>query len=72
MQERSEIRQLADVFGMVTGKFLVDTERKVTLAHAIPDRAALVKEQIKLEVIKALRQVFQVNYYQITGEDAWS
>lgn len=72
MQPRSEIEQLADVFGLVTGRFLEDTIRKAEVAQAIQDREALIKEQIKLEVIKAMRQIFQVNYTRITGNTPWS
>ena len=72
MRDLSEIEQLADVFGAGTGDFLDDTQRQAEVARAIHDHEALVKEQIKLEVLKAVRQIFQVNYQRITGNEAWS
>ena len=72
MTDPSEIEQLANVFGNVTGKFLEDTERKVDVARAMQDREALVKEQIKLEVLKSVRMIFKVNYKRITGNDVWA
>ena len=72
MRDLSEIEQLADVFGAVTGNFLDDTQRQAEVAHAIHDHDALVKEKITMEVLKAVRQIFQVNYQRITGNEAWS
>ena len=71
MAESSQIRELADLFGEVTGRFLVETEHKAELARAIEDRESLVKEQIKQEVLKSVRAIFEVNYKRITGDEPW-
>jgi hypothetical protein len=72
VRDLSEIEQLADIFGAVTGNSLDEPQRQAEVARAIHDDEALVKEQIKMEVLKAVRQIFQVNYQRITGDEAWS
>ena len=72
MRDLSEIEQLADVFGAVTGNFLDDTQRQAEVARTIHDHDALVKEQIIMEVLKAVRQIFQFNYQRIRGNEVWS
>lgn len=72
MEQRSEIEQLADAFGLATAKFLEETERKVELARAMQDQEMLVKEHIKSEVVKSVRQIFEANFKRITGRNAWS
>jgi len=67
-----EIEQFADVFGAVAGISLDDTQRQAEVARAIHDHEALVKEQIKMEALKAARQIFQVTYLHITGNGTWS
>jgi hypothetical protein len=71
MTESSQIRELADIFGEVTGRFLTQTEHKAELARAIDDRESLVKEQIKQEVLKSVRGIFDVNYRRIAGDEPW-
>jgi hypothetical protein len=72
MMRKSEIEQLAEAFGTGTAKFLADMERKVELARAMQDREMLIKEQIKIEVVKSMRQIFEANYKRITGSSAWN
>ena len=67
----ADIKQLANGFGLTTYKFLEQTQHKVELAKAAQDSAELVKEQIKLEVIKGMRMIFARHYAHITGEEAW-
>jgi hypothetical protein len=72
MEQRSEIEQLADAFGLATAKFLEETERRAELARAMQDQEMLVKEHIKSEVVKSVRQIFEANFKRITGRNAWS
>lgn len=68
---QSDIEQLASAFGETTRQFLEDSERKAELARAMNDREALIKQQIKMEVLQATRMIFERNYKSITGEEPW-
>lgn len=71
-QKLSEIEQLADVFGLVTARFLRDSQNKAELARAAGDHQELIKEQIKIEVLRQTRNIFEHNYKRITGREPWS
>jgi hypothetical protein len=66
-----EIEKLAQAFGWITSQFLQRGELEVELARATDDREALVKEQIKLSLMKSVRGIFSDCYRRTTGRKAW-
>ncbi|MEZ4707643.1 MAG: hypothetical protein R3A44_10575 [Caldilineaceae bacterium] len=70
--QKSQIEQLADGFELTTGRFLQDSQNKAELAKAEGDKAELVKEQIKIEMLRQTRAIFAHNYKRITGSEPWS
>lgn len=70
--KKRPIEKLADSFGLTTGKFLEDSQRKVELAKAAGEREEIIKAQIKFEVLRQTRKIFAYNYKQITGNEPWS
>ncbi len=66
-----EIEKLAQAFGLITGTLLEHSEGEIDLLRALNDREALVKEQIKLGMLKHVRDVFDECYRRTTGRRAW-
>jgi hypothetical protein len=66
-----EIEKLAKTFEMVTGMYIEDYERQVDLLRSVKERDALVKEQIKLELMKHARGIFADCYFRVAGRRPW-
>lgn len=66
-----EAEKLAQTFGMVTAYYVEVYEHQVDLFGAVQDRDALVKEQIKLELMKHARSIFADCYYRVAGRRPW-
>ncbi|MEM7128516.1 MAG: hypothetical protein AAF702_19440 [Chloroflexota bacterium] len=71
-QPDSQIKELADIFGLVTHRFLEDSQNKAELAKAAGDREELIKEQIKVEVLRQTRRIFEIHYKRIAGTEPWN
>ena len=67
----SEVEKLARAFEWITSRYVEHGEQEVELAKAMKDQESLVKEQIKLGVMKHARGIFQDCYRLVTGRRAW-
>jgi len=65
--DRPPIEKLRAGFEWITDLYLADAEREIELLRAMQDREALVKEQIKLSLVKHLRGVFEQCYRGATA-----
>lgn len=63
--------RLAQAFDVVTRRILSLYEQDVELARALQDGDLLVKNQIKLEMLKTSRQVFEQCYRFMLGGSPW-
>ena len=66
-----EVEKLAQAFGWVTNHWVERAQKEIELARAINDRETLVKEQIKTEMMKFARSIFQDCHVRVTGRRAW-
>jgi predicted transcriptional regulator len=66
-----EVEKLAQAFGWITRRYVEHAQQEVELARAMADGESLVKEQIKLEMMKHVRSIFQDCYRLVTGRRAW-
>ena len=53
-----ELQMLSEIFYDMTSKFLVIQEQNIDLARALGDREKMIKEQIKMEVMKTAMSMF--------------
>ncbi len=67
-----EIDKLAQSFGLITGMMLQYSKEEIELQRAMNDREALVKEQIKLGMIKHTRGIFNECHRRASGRRAWN
>jgi hypothetical protein len=63
----SELEQLAQAFAVLTQGFIEQAEREIELARAMHDQDEVVRQQIKMETVKFVRQMFEDSYIRITG-----
>jgi hypothetical protein len=63
--ETAEIDRLKTAFATATADFLERTEQKLALARALNDQEAMVKEHIKIQVMKEAQGIFQSCYLNI-------
>ena len=66
-----DVEKLAYAFGWITGRILEHTRKDIEVAGAMRDEEALVKQQLKLEVIKHARGIFRDCHRLVTGRKAW-
>jgi hypothetical protein len=67
----AEIDRLKEAFWWTTNQFIERAQQEIELARAMKDREALVKEQIKLGVMKHAQGIFQNCYLQVTERRVW-
>jgi hypothetical protein len=63
--ETADIDRLKAAFGAATTAFMERTEQKLALARALNDQEAMVKEHIKIQVIKEAQGIFQSCYLDV-------
>ncbi|MBN1371146.1 MAG: hypothetical protein JW987_04220 [Anaerolineaceae bacterium] len=66
----AEIDKLSKVFKMIVEKQVEYTRGAVELARVTGDREALVKEQIKMGMLKNATEIFAYAYLRVTGKRA--
>ena len=66
--DATEIDKLARVYKMIVEKQLEYTRGAVELARATGDREAVVKEQIKMGMLKNAIEIFAYAYLRVTGK----
>ena len=67
----ADLDKVAQAFGWVTGSIIKHGEQQVELARALQDRDAVVKEQIKLGVMRHARAVFNDCGRAVLGRKFW-
>lgn len=68
--KRPEIEKLAYAFGWITDRIIEQGLKDIELARALRDEDSVVKNQIKTEVIRHARSIFQNCYLLATGGKA--
>jgi cobalamin biosynthesis protein CbiG len=63
--ETADIDQLKAAFAAATAAFLEKTEQKLILARTLNDRESMVKEHIKMQVMKEARGIFHRCYLNV-------
>lgn len=66
-----DIEKLAKAFGWITSGYVERGEDEIELARAMGDQEAVIREQIKLEMMKHARSIFQDVYRRVTRRSAW-
>ncbi len=69
--DAAEIDKLAQGFDWMTRRMVEQAENEIELLRALEDRESLVKEQIKMGVLKHARGIFEDCYVRATGRRAW-
>jgi len=65
--EAAEIDKLMQAFEFLSQRFIDGSERQLELLRALKDHEAVVKEQIKVGVMRGAREMLQYGYARITG-----
>lgn len=65
--DAAALERLAARFDELSGGFTREAERKLELAHAMGDEVAVVREHIKIEVMRAARKMFAGSFREATG-----
>ena len=68
----SEVDKLAQSFSHITSLHIQHAEQEIELLRAIGDTDQLIKEQIKSETIKHVRNIFNDCFMRTTGKKAWN
>jgi len=63
--------KLAKAFNWMTRKALDFSEKEIELARAMKDDEGLIRVQIKYEMTKTAREMFQDCYRAVLGRKAW-
>jgi hypothetical protein len=67
-----DVDRLVRAFDMITRRVIAHCEQDVELARAVQDADWLVKNQIKLEMMKSARRIFEDCYRFMIGGSAWN
>ncbi len=67
----ADVDKVAQAFGWVTNNIITHGQHQVELARALHDRDAVVKEQIKLGVMRHAREVFDDCGRVVLGRKFW-
>ena len=68
----SEADKLARSFDHITSLHIQHAEQEIELLRAMGDKDQLIKEQIKTETIKHVRNIFNDCFMRSTGKKAWN
>jgi hypothetical protein len=61
-----DVDKLKAAFGSLSDAFLRNAEKKLEMAQAMRDEDAVIKEQIKMEMMKLARGMLQNCYLRVT------
>ena len=67
----ADVDKVAQAFGWVTGRSIEHGEQQIELARALQDRDAVVREQIKLGVMRHAREIFNDCGQVVLGRKFW-
>jgi hypothetical protein len=65
--DKPEVEKVAQIFAYLTQGIIEQAEREIELARAMHDQDEVVKQQIKMETVKFVRQMFEDCYSRVTG-----
>ena len=65
--ETETLDHLAARFDALSGGFTREAEHKLALARSMRDDEAIVREHIKIEVMRAARKMFAGSFREATG-----
>ena len=68
----SEVEKIVRSFDHATDKMIERGEQEIELLQAMHDEEALVKERIKVGMVKHMRGIFADCYRRSTGKEAWN
>jgi hypothetical protein len=68
----SDVEKVSRSFDLLTSFYIQHSEQDIELLKAMSDKDALIKEQIKMETIKHIRNIFKDCYMRSTGKKAWN
>jgi hypothetical protein len=68
----SEADKLARSFDYITSSYIQHAEQEIELLKAMGDTDQLIKEQIKSETIKHVRNIFNDCFMRSMGKKAWN
>jgi hypothetical protein len=63
--------KLAEAFDWMTSRMLEFAKKEIELTRALKDEDALIREQIKYEMTKSARDMFQDCFRAVLGRKAW-
>ena len=66
-----EAEKVAQAFQWLTSRYMENSGREIELLRAMNDQESLVKERIKLGVMKHARGMFHNCYKFMIGREAW-
>lgn len=66
--ETDALKRLAARFDALSAGFTRESENKLALARSMGDDDAVVREHIKIEVMRAARKMFAGSYREATGQ----
>lgn len=69
--EQPEMEKLAYAFGWITDRMIEQGIKDIEVAKALRDEDSVVKNQIKTEVARHARSIFQQCHLLATGRKAW-
>jgi chorismate mutase len=69
--DRTDLHRVTEKFDQLTQQILQSFHRRLELARAENDEAAVIKEQIKIEVLKATRGLYAGAYRHVTRQRPW-
>jgi hypothetical protein len=69
-EELPDMEKLAKAFEWLTGQTMEHHSREIEVLQALGDEEALIKERIKLGMVKAVREQFQYCYMLVQRKKA--
>jgi len=69
--EDKDVDKIARAFGWVTNTIIEQAHKDIEISRALKDRESIIKHQIKREVMKSAREIFNDCYRQLLGRQAW-
>jgi hypothetical protein len=66
-----EIEKLAYAFGWITDRIIEQGTKDIELARALRDEESVIRNQIKTEMVRHAKSIFQDCHMLATGRKAW-
>jgi len=66
-----ELDKMTRSFDLITSQILKQSDHQIELLRVLNHQEDLVKEQIKNNTMKHVREIYNTSHIQITGRKAW-